>query len=403
MKRTTVMAAVFAVLVAACTSGGTATTIPAPSTTATSAASTSSTTTLPPLETGVGVEEDTIHLAAFLPLSGSLSGIGASVLDGQRAYWRYVNEDLGGVGGEFRVELQEVDTAYDPVTATSEWTTRSGWILGISSVLGSPVTQALLDADSTAPIMVGSQASTWARYSNAVFDLAVPTYRDQVSMLWGQAVEAAGEPGEVGFVAPVGVYGDDCLAGTGSIPQIISRYPAGTTDFEEVVASLEGAKTFVACVTSADLVRIIATAQLLGFDVPFFATALSYEPSVLDALETVPGNLFVAGAPPPYEADVPGMTLFRTITGGLDDVNTWTFLGYTQAATFHLLLEQAISDGALTRAGVLLARSHLGGVDFGFGWGTARYDSDGVLPIVPVTVGVPDPDARFGLRPTPKP
>jgi len=356
------------------------------------------TTTAPALQTGVGVGDRTIRLAAFLPLSGSLAGIGRSILEGHRAYWRYVNDDLGGVAGRFTVALDEVDTAYDPTPAAAELAAREDSILGISAMLGSPVTRALLDTDETMPIMVGSQAVLWAKHDNAVYNLAVPTYRDQVSVLWDLAVDTAGDPSDVGFVAAAGLYGEDCLAGTGTRPQIISRYPAGTTDFEGVIKDLDGAKALVACVTSAELVRIIATGNLLGFTPAIYATGLSFDPTVLDALEAVPEDLWVAGAPPAYEDDTPGMKLFRSVTDGLDDVNAWTFLGYTQAATFHLLLEQAVDDGTLTRPGVLAARGHVGEVDFGYGWGPAGFHDDGILPEVPVTVSVPDADATFGLR-----
>ncbi|NIA25571.1 MAG: ABC transporter substrate-binding protein [Gammaproteobacteria bacterium] len=382
------------IIVAACTPAEVNTTV----TSSTLPPSSTTTTTAPAFLTGVGVGDGTIHLAAFLPLSGSLAGIGESILEGHRAYWQYVNSDLGGVAGRFIIALDEVDTAYDPVLAAAELATREDSILGISAMLGSPVTRALLEADSTMPIMVGSQAVPWAKHHNAVYDLAMPTYRDQVSVLWNLAVDAAGDPADVGFVAVAGLYGDDCLAGTVTQPQIISRYPAGTTDFEDVVRDLDGAKALVSCVTSADLVRIIATENLLGIAPPIYATGLSYDPTVLDALEEVPEDLWVAGALPAYEDDTPGMKLFRTVTDGLDDVNAWTFLGYTQAATFHLLLEQAVDHGTLNRSGVLAARGHVGDVDFGYGWGPAGFDVDGILPVVPVVISVPDPDAAFGLR-----
>lgn len=386
--------ALVAIIAAACTPTQVTTTatsslLPPPTTT---------TTTAPTFLTGVGVGDDTVRLAAFLPLSGSLAGIGESILEGHRAYWRYVNDDLGGVAGRFIVTLDEVDTAYDPVSAVSELAAREDSILGISAMLGSPITRALLDADSTMPIMVGSQAVLWAKHHNAMYDLAVPTYRDQVSVLWDLAVDAAGDPSDVGFVAPVDLYGDDCLAGVGTQPQIMSRYAPGTTDFEGVIKDLDGAKALVACVTSADLVRIIATGNLLGSTPAIYATGLSYDPTVLDALGKVPEDLWIAGAPPAYEADVPGMKLFRTVTGELEDVNAWTFFGYTQAATFHVLLEQAVDDGTLTRSGVLAARGRVGDVDFGYGWGPAGFDSGGIVPKVPVTVSVPGPDAIFGLR-----
>lgn len=385
MRRILAVAAV-AVVAAACTGS------PAPSTTTTTLApTTSSTTTEPPLQTGTGVDGSTIHVGAFLPLSGPLSAIGSSVLDGHLAYWRYVNDDLGGVAGQFTVVANQVDTAYDPATAVTELDSHRSGLLAISSVLGSPVTEALLHAAEDMPIMVGSDTSLWAADPGALFDLAVPTYKEQVAALWSQIAGSS-----IGFIAPDGDYGDDCLAGAGSSPSVVVRYPVGTTDFEESVTRLEGVDALVACVTSPDLARIIATWNLLGSPPPIYATASSFDTSLFDVGTTL-GDLYIAGAPPPYESDDPGMQLFRSAMGDAP-VNQWTFLGYTQAATVHLLLEQAVLDGTLTRQGVLTARSRLGDVDFGFGWGPAHFD--GELPVVPVTISTPDPEAVFGLQPS---
>jgi branched-chain amino acid transport system substrate-binding protein len=372
-----------AIVVAACTNA------PAPSTTTTTSTSTSTTTTEPPLQLGVGVDGSTIHVGAFLPLSGSVAAIGSAVLEGQTAYWRYVNEELGGVAGRFTVEVAQVDTAYDPDTAVAELDRWRNDLLAVSSTIGSEVTAALLGGG--IPIMVGSQSTSWGARNDAIFDLAVPTYRAQVAALWWLPAGSS-----IGIVAPEGDYGDDCLAGTGSEPAALVRYPAGTTDFEEAVKQLEGIDALVACVTSPDLGRIIATWDLIGSRPPVYATAPSFDRSLFDVLDSMPDDLFVAGAPPPYESDKPGMRLFRAAMGETP-VNRWTFLGYTQAATMHLLFEQAIVDGSLTRDGVLSARSRLADVDFGFGWGAAHFD--GTLPVVPVTISVPDPDAVFGLRP----
>jgi len=380
-------AAAIALIVAACTGS--------PSTTSTTVSTlpASTTTTEPPLETGPGVVGTTIHLGAFLPLSGPLQAIGESVLTGHMAYWNYVNDDLGGIAGQFTVAVEQVDTAYDADTAAAEFGAHQADLLAVSSSLGTPVTEALLDAGSSMPIMVGSQIWTWStRSTAAVFDLAVPTYRAQIENISTQVADST-----VGFIAPEGEYGDDCLAGSVTAPDLVDRYPAGTTDFELAINFLQGVDVLIACVTSTDLGRIIATWDLLGNRPPIYATSPSFDPSLFGVLDSVPEDLFVAGAPPPYESDEPGMTLFRSVMGDAT-VDAWTFLGYTQAATMHLLLEQAIAGHDLTFSGVLGARPELGNVDFGFGWGAARFER--ALPVVPVTIQIPDADALFGLQPT---
>jgi hypothetical protein len=81
-------------------------------------------------------------------------------------------------------------------------------------------------------------------------------------------------------------------------------------------------------------------------------------------------------------------------------VNPWFFLGYTQAATLHLILEEALEGGDLTRKGVWSARDRLGDVDFGFGAGSSRFD-DERIPVVADIISVPGPssDSLFGMVP----
>jgi len=382
-----IAAAAIVVMVSACTTtpvsttGGEATSS-LPSTTSTTAA---------PFLTGPGVVESSIHVGVFLPLTGSLSSIGTSVLNGQLAYWDPVNEDLGGVAGQFTVVVDQYDTAYDEDTATGLLAAHRNDLAAISSSLGTPVTAALLNEAGGLPVMVGSETSTWAANESAVFDLAVPTYRAQVEALWVRL-----DGSTIGFIAPDGAYGDDCLDGAGSSPDVVVRYPQGTTDFETQVTQLLDVNDVIACVTNTDLARIVATWELLGTPPPMFVTAPSFGPSLFTALESVPSELFVAGAPPPYDSQEPGMALFRASLADTP-ADLWTFFGYTQAATMHLLLEQAVEDRNLTWEGILAAREEIGHVDLGFGWGAAWFDRN--LPVVPVIIQAPDIDAVFGLRP----
>ena len=158
---------------------------------------------------------------------------------------------------------------------------------------------------------------------------------------------------------------------------------------------------------------ILATLELLDYAPTLVAAASSYDSSLPAALggdggETAGlemlGNLYLVGTWPPFESDAPGMKLLRDNLdryGPADlGVDPFFFIGYTQAATFHLILEEALESGDLTRAGVWEARNRIGDVDFGFGAGPASYDGDRV-PIVADVLAVPAPagDAQFGMMP----
>lgn len=389
--------------------------------------STSTTTTRPAVLTGTGVSDGNVRLAALLPLSGTVELFGRSVLEGHEVYWAYVNETLGGVGGSYRVEVVPLDTAYVEDTARSLWSANRGQVLAISSVLGSPITTALVDEIGDAPVLVaaGSQASSWSDSPRVVLDLALPTYRDQIA---GAIVAGGAEQPVVAAVPPLGlvyqegVFGEDCLAGFEQATSRLSpgevvavSHPAGTTEFGDDLNLLQesGVETLFVCSSSQAFLRIIATLDLMEYAPTVIASSQSYDASVPAALggDEAAGlellaDVYLVGSLPPFESDAPGMKLLRDNLAGFDSrlpqevVDPWFLIGYTQAATFHLILEEAFNGGDLTREGMWAARDRLGEVDFGFGVGPVRFDENRV-PIVADRISVPasSTDAVLGMAP----
>ncbi len=398
-------------------------------TTSTTAPAATTATTQPPVRTGIGVGDGVITLAALLPLSGTLETFGRSVLEGHEVYWEYVNGTLGGVGGQYLVAPIALDTAYDEDTARSLWVANQDGMLAISSVLGSPITAALLAEIGSQQILVaaGSQASSWSTSPNVVLDLALPTYRDQIA----GAITAGGAEQPVvkatpplGLLYQEGVYGEDCLAGfdqaTSRMPPDAALsvvHPGSATEFAEDVAVMQeaGVETLFVCSSNQAFLRIVATLDLLDYSPIVVASSQAYDASIPAALGDQGGEstglellsrVYLVGSWPAFEGDLPGMKLLQDNFVRYDSrlpeevIDPWFFVGYTQAATFHLILEEALSGGDLTRAGVWAARDRIGDVDFGFGAGPARYDQDRVPMVADVfSVPVSASEALFGMTP----
>ena len=412
-------------LIAGCTTRAEETTI----TSVTAAATTTSTE--PAVLTGPGVVDDAITLAAFLPLSGTLEAFGRSALEGHEVYWAYVNDILGGVGGEYVVRVTTLDTAYDEDTARSLWVANRAQTLAISSVLGSPITSALVTETGSEQILIaaGSQASSWSATPNVLLNLAMPTYRDQIA---GAIVSGRTEEPVVAAVPPLGLvyqegayFGEDCLAGFEQATDrdapgaaVSAGHAAASTEFSEPLATMEdaGVKTLFVCSTPRAVLQMVATLKLGAYRPTLILAAQSYDASLPAAVGAdgdeaagleVLDNVFVIGSLPPFESNEPGMKLLRDNLASFDTrlpdraiVNPWFFLGYTQAATFHLLLEEALDQGDLSREGIWAARDRLGDVDFGFGAGLSRYDDDRI-PVVADVISVPalSTDSLFGMVP----
>jgi hypothetical protein len=389
------------------------------------------TTTEPAILTGTGVVDGTIAVAAFLPLSGTLEAFGRSALEGHEVYWTYVNDVLGGVGGEYAVRVTTLDTAYDEETARSLWVANQAQTLAVSSVLGSPVTSALVTETGSEQVLIaaGSQASSWSATPNVLLNLALPTYRDQVA---GAIVAGRVEEPVVAVETPLGLvyqegvyFGEDCLAGfdqatdrDAASAAVSVGHVAAATEFSEPLAAMEqaGVETLFVCSSPEAVLQMMATLDLIEYRPTVIVSSQSYDatlPGVVGAGGGEAAGLalldefFVVGSLPPFESDEPGMKLLRDNLARFDSrlpdrgtVNPWFFLGYTQAATFHLILEEALKEGDLTREGVWAARDRLGDVDFGFGAGPSRFD-DGRVPAVADVISVPalSTDSLFGMVP----
>jgi hypothetical protein len=148
---------------------------------------------------------------------------------------------------------------------------------------------------------------------------------------------------------------------------------------------------------------VIVASQSYDAGLPAVLGPDGSEAAGLEALE----NVYVIGSLPPFESNEPGMKLLRDNLARFDTrlpdraiVNPWFYLGYTQAATFHLILEEALSGGDLTWEGVWSARDRLGDVDFGFGAGPSRFDEDRI-PVVADVISVPasSTESLFGMLP----
>ena len=425
MRHRIVLAWVLVLVLTACTTK-------AEDTTTTSVASPATTTsTEPAVLTGAGVVDETITVAAFLPLSGTLEAFGQSALEGHEVYWAYVNDVLGGVGGTYTVRVTPLDTAYDEAIARSLWAVNESQTLAISSVLGSPITSALVAETGSDQILIaaGSQASSWSAAPNVLLNLAIPTYRDQIAgaIVAGRAEEPvlAAEP-PLGLVYQEGAYfGEDCLAGfdqatdrDASGVAVSVGHAAASTEFSEPLTTMEeaGVKTLFVCSTPRAVLQMVATLELLDYRPTLILTAQSYDASLpaavgVDGDETTGlealNNVFVIGSLPPFESEAPGMKLLRDNLARFDTrlpdraiVNPWFFLGYTQAATFHLILEEALGGGDLTREGVWAARDRLGDVDFGFGAGPPATTKTGSRSS-PMSISVPasSTESLFGMTP----
>ena len=91
-----------------------------------------------------GFDGETITLGLILPMTGPLQSVGEPIEAGYRAYVDGVNSD-GGVDGRYRIELETVDSQYDPPIGVQKYNQVRDDVVMIGGVLGTPVVSALLE------------------------------------------------------------------------------------------------------------------------------------------------------------------------------------------------------------------------------------------------------------------
>lgn len=321
----------FVLAAAACTESATPTEPTAPALTAVPPEATNTTALPPPeIDLGVDLEAGVLRLAVVGDIPDDLWA-------GHLAYWDSVNNDLGGVGGRFEVELVGVDSIREAMAAGS---------LAVSLDLGD-------DPDTVLEILVATQAGK--RSAGRLSDLTVGASGKQlVAGLDSLALLALEAVPEVTMLVThpdrdCGELTADSVAPLGAIPQ----------HGEPLV--------YLLCVPG-DVV-LSSAAEALGANPGsvLVVPGAAWSPRLAEQLE---GSVVVVAGflPEPGVDDAPGADLMGLVLGE----GPWSgdlVDGYTRALSMHVVIERALTAGDLTRLGVRTIAGEMGAAAIGFGSG----------------------------------
>ncbi len=115
-----------------------------------------------------GFDGTTIKLGVITPTSGTVAVIGNPLTAGNKAYFDYVNAELGGIGGKYKVELDIRDSGYDPTKAGQEYASVKGGTVMLAQLLGTPIVNSVLEQliDDGVMASPASLDSLWVREPN---------------------------------------------------------------------------------------------------------------------------------------------------------------------------------------------------------------------------------------------
>jgi ABC-type branched-subunit amino acid transport system substrate-binding protein len=404
---------------AAPTDAPTATTAASPETTAASPESTAAASTTPAapkeLATAPGFDGTTIRVGSITAMSGVAAVIGTQLAAGQDVFWKYYNEEHGGIAGKYPVEFVVEDNLYDPTTTVQKYNGMKNDIVMLSQVMGTAPTLALLPLLESDNVVAApaSQDALWVR-EQQLFPIIEPYQIDTINAMDYVMNEGGGQGKTVGAVIQNDVYGEAGLEGLefaaeqmGFDVAAVARYKVGDQDFTAQVNELKsaGVEIVFAVALPTEFSKILGTAAAGGY-APLW---IGQSPAWVDLLLGTPlkdymtENVLIAAVGPEWgDPEVPAAVEFadRVAKYKPDQTPNYYFsFGYFQAQGAAQLLEKAVELGSLDRDGIVAAMNSIDVLTFEGLAGDYEYGTpEERNPSRVTTIFEVDPEGPFGLN-----
>jgi ABC-type branched-subunit amino acid transport system substrate-binding protein len=364
------------------------------------------------LKTGPGVTATTITLGSLVDLTAVFAALSKSVVQGTQLFWKQQNA-AGGVCGR-TVQVTVKDHSYDPQKAVSAYRELSSEVLGMQTVLGSPVVSALrpsVDQDNMYVGVAGWSASTLddprMQLLGTTYDIEAIAGLDY--LLRTNKVAAGDKIGHIYFEGDFGenaLHGSQYLAKQKGLTLVGQKIKASDTDLTAQVTTLrnEGVKAILVSAGPTQTASTAGVAKAIGLSVPIVANGPGFTPQLLasPAGPALKENLTVVSSMAPPALDSPAAKqLQEAFTKEYPDAvptQVGSLFGYVQAKVTKEILQKACDNKDLTRQGVLTALHQLSGVDTGgLVAGTLDYTKAGQPPSRSVYIARVDSGVPGGL------
>lgn len=331
------------------------------------------------VKAGPGVSGDTIRIGQLTDLSGPFGPIGKAFLDGADLFVKDRNAS-GGVCGR-DLELVVEDHGYDVQRAVTSYRKIKNDVVGIESILGGGMANALLpelekDEQLASPV-------TWTSSLLEGGNIYLPgaTYEVQVAnaVSWAADQRNVQEGDTIGVVGLTGEVGEAVLAGAERVAEdrglkVTKAFIAPTdTDFTGPISTLAkaDAKAVAVLAPAPQLATLMSSADSASLDALWVGASPSiFDASLLDgpAKRVLEENFVVGSGQAPWAADSEAAEKVRGLhekSGSKVAPQGGIMTGYAQAEIFAKVLDQACEDGDLTRKGILKSFQTLDNVDTG--------------------------------------
>lgn len=327
-----------------------------------------------PCEDAVNPDNGCIYLGTLSDLTvGPFASQGPAVTGAQEAFWRRVNED-GGIGGAYDVDVTTYvrDNQYNPEVQNQVYQEIKGEILALAQTLGSPTTAAILEDLKASNIVAapGTWTSAW-EFEEVIVESGANYCVDAMNAVdW--FAENNGGIESVVAIGPPGDFGEDGAAGA----RIAAEANGASFQFIENApgAPLQGAIDTIVQ-DNPDLVFIAGTPTQLaevaggtasrGYEGEFMGNAPSWDVSLLEnpAADVLTERYHQVAPWEQFDGDTPSHEAMREALGDVDPNTAWVY-GWGLSYPLKAALEQAYTNGDLTREGLVAAVSEVEQVDY---------------------------------------
>ena len=369
-----------------------------------------------PCPDAVNAENGCIYLGVLSDLTeGPFAALAVPITDGQRGFWKKVNED-GGIGGyDINIDANTRDTKYQPAEHSAQFAQISSNVAAIAQSLGTVNTEGVLPQTKQLSL-VTVPTSWWSGYAFEEYDdgLLLETgysYCTEAIVGLDWFAENHSAPTRVQAVGYPGDYGGDSAAGVArwaEVNGVTALDPIGTgpnqvVQNQDAVVSavLAGSPDVVVlAVGPAETAEIIGKLAAGGFQGRFLGSLPTWNHALLGS-PAAPALIALYNHLTPYQnwgEESAGMDALRDSLGGALPANGGYIIGWSIGYPLKAALEKAAADGDLTPEGIAAAAQGLT-VDFEGLAETLTYGGDPQAGAQQTAnIGTPNPDVELGME-----
>jgi ABC-type branched-subunit amino acid transport system substrate-binding protein len=334
-----------------------------------------------------GFDGSTIKLGVVTPESGIASVIGKPLTEGNRVYWDAKNAK-GGVAGKYKVNLSVEDSQYQTEAALQGYDKLKGDVVAFQQILGTQIVKSVNTRLKAENGFGGpaSQEGVWVRQAN-LMPIGVP-YQVLAANGLDWYEKNGGKGKKVCAIAQDDAYGAAGLDGLTQAAKTLNvkvaktvRFATGS-DVSAQVGELADAKCDAVFLTSTPLDTGPIVTKMIGRN--YSPQILGLAPSWLSGLESDPNNgaflqehyIWLGFGAQWGDTSVPGMAqMIQDQQQNAPDQkpDTYFIFGYGQAWAMDQILEQAVKNGDLSKAGIKKASNQVGTLKFNGLQGDYKY------------------------------